>query len=98
MEITVLHNQSILDISIMHTGTVENAFRIAKANNIPLSEKLESGTSLLIPSDVLNDRDVLNYYKSRTIQPATALTEESEIVVEPRGIGYMEIGKTFIVS
>lgn len=82
----------------MHTGTVENAFMIAKANNMPLSEKLTAGASLLIPLDVINDRDVLNYYKSRTIQPATALTEESEVVVEQKGIGYMEIGKTFKVS
>ena len=32
MTITVLHNQSLLDLAIQHTGTIESVFELAEAN------------------------------------------------------------------
>ena len=93
----VLHNQSLLDIAIQHTGSVANVFLIAQANGLAVSDELVAGSELTIP-DVENNNDILNYYSSRAIQPATALTEIVTEIVRQRGIGYMQIGKTFKVS
>ena len=49
--ITVLNNQSLFDISIRYTGTIENAFKIAVANGLSLTDELQPGAQLLIPAD-----------------------------------------------
>lgn len=99
MTITALHNQNLLDISIQHTGTVSNCFKIAVANGLCISNDLIPGQKLIIPDDVVMDNEILNYYTAKNIQPATAyplsVGEETE---EQSGIGYMQIGSTFKVS
>ena len=97
MEITALHNQSFLDISIQHTGSVFNAFAIAVANGCAVSDSPVAGKKYTIPENVENDNDVLNYYKSKGIQPATAITSE-KIIPAGKGIGWMQIGNSFKVS
>lgn len=95
----VLNNQSILDVSIQHTGTVENCFAIAIANGFSVSDLLTAGTSIILPEDLRNDNDVLNYYSAKKIQPATAITEgQSPEIPTLKGIGYMNLGGNFKVS
>lgn len=98
--ITVLNNQSLFDISIRYTGTIENAFKIAVANGLSLTDELEPGAQLIIPSDVEMNNDVVSYFSAKGIQPATGLTEYDLNIANTvqRGIGYMQIGKTFKVS
>ena len=97
--VTVLHNQSLFDISIRYTGTIENAFKIAVANGLSLTDELEPGAQLIIPEVEMNN-DVVNYFAGKGIQPATGLTENDLLIAQTvqRGIGYMQIGKTFKVS
>ncbi|REC47882.1 MULTISPECIES: hypothetical protein [Chryseobacterium] len=97
MKITVLNNQSFLDIAIQHTGTVFNAFAIAAANGMSITEALIPGTQLIIPDTVVIDTDIRDYFKSKGIKPATSVTEEIIPVVKA-GIGKMQITKTFKVS
>ena len=65
MIITVLHNQSILDIAIQHTGNVYNAFAIAKANGLSITHDLTPGETISIPQDIIRDSEVYNYYKTK---------------------------------
>ena len=97
--VTVLHNQSLFDISIRYTGTIENAFKIAVANGLSLTDELGPGAQLIIPEVEMNN-DVVNYFAGKGIQPATGLTENDLLIAQTvqRGIGYMQIGKTFKVS
>lgn len=98
---TVLHNQSLLDFAIQHTGSVLNVFEIAKANGLAISEELSSGTELIIPESVRNNSDILNYYTSKVIQPATAITNfigDGSPEPQLEGIGYWIIGDDNIVS
>ncbi|QIY83414.1 hypothetical protein HER18_07660 [Chryseobacterium sp. NEB161] len=99
MIVTVLHKQSLLDIAIQHTGSVLNVFLIAQANGLAVSDELVAGSELTIP-DVENNNDILNYYSSRAIQPATAITTIIDDNTEPKleGIGYWIIGDDNIVS
>ena len=100
MEVIVLNNQSLIDVAIQHTGTIENAFKIAVANGLSLTEQLEPGAQLIIPEDVQMNNDVVSYFAAKGIQPATGLTENDLLIAQTvqRGIGYMQIGKTFKVS
>ena len=97
---TVLHNQSILDFAIQHTGSAQNAFEIAMANNMSITDQLMAGSELVIPNSIVNDVDVKNYYQSKAIQPATAITTIIDDNTEPKleGIGYWIIGDDNIVS
>lgn len=85
-----------MDIAIQYTGSVFNAFSIAAANGMAISESPVSGSSLVIPDTVVKDEDILRYFRSNGIRPATGLTD-NEHVVERLGIGYMIIDKTFKV-
>ena len=96
--VTVLHNQSLLDFAIQHTGSVDNAFAIAKENGLAVSDVLTPGTELIIPESIENDSAVLNYYVAKKVQPATALTAVVNEDIRQRGIGYMQIGRSFKVS
>jgi len=94
--ITVLHNQSFQDVAIQHTGSVFNAFSIAAANGMAISESPIAGSSLIIPEEMEIDVDVLNYYASKQLQPSTALRDQK--VIEKRGIGIMKVGSNFKVD
>ncbi len=95
--ITALHNQSFQDISIQHTGSVFNAFAIAVANDMAVSDSPVPGNNYIIPDTVEYDDYVFNYYDAKKIKPATGLSSDVQIP-KKRGIGYMQIGKTFKVS
>lgn len=97
MKIRVLHNQSLLDIADMHTGTVLSAFAISVANGISLTDELEPGSELIIPDDVLTDADIQGYYKAKQVRPATAI-QPGEGPEPLEGIGYWTIGRTFVVA
>lgn len=99
MKATVLHNQSLLDIAIQHTGSVLNAFQITVANGISLTDDLTPGLILTIPENVVFDTDILNYYTSKKIQPATAI-ENIENTEEPtqEGISHWAINNDFIIG
>ena len=97
MTTIILHNQSLLDIAIQHTGAVENTFAIAVANGLSLTDDLPAGAEIKIPDSANKDNDVLNYYSAKRLQPATAvimLPEEERL----EGIGYWVIQTDFKVS
>lgn len=97
----VLHNQSLLDFAIQHTGNVTNAFEIAIANGISISDDISSGSTLIIPDSVVMDVDIRNYYQSKAIQPATAITTsviDGEPETQLEGISYWAIYDDFIVQ
>lgn len=97
--VTVLYNQSLFDISIRYTGTIENAFKIAVANGLSLTDELEPGAQLIIPEDVEMNSDVVSYFAGKGIQPATGFEfYDIEITPELEGISYWILNKNFIVQ
>ncbi|MDY3337784.1 hypothetical protein PG279_01160 [Riemerella anatipestifer] len=95
MPITVLHNQSLLDTCLQHTGTIEGVFELAMANNMAITDDVEAGQIMKLPEGIKEDRDIFNYYAAKGIQPATAITE---VVEKCEGIGCWAIGIDFKVS
>lgn len=89
--------QSYLDVAIQHTGKVENAFTIALANGKSITDELSAGSNCFIP-EVIEDKDVFNYYRSKGIQPATAITASSGVAPQLEGISYWAVGYDFKIS
>lgn len=69
--ITVLSNQSLLDIAIQEDGNVLAAFEWALANGISITEELVPGQKLIIPKSVNRDNEIANYFKSKKQNIAT---------------------------
>ncbi|WP_312394742.1 hypothetical protein [Chryseobacterium sp.] len=99
MNAVVLKNQSLLDIAIQTTGTVDNCFAIAVANGFSVSDFLLQDKALFVSDELANNTDVLYNYSLRQIKPATGLTEkEIDDIPTLKGIGYMIVGGTFKVD
>ena len=92
----VLHNQSLLDFTLQHCGTLDALFQTAITNSISITSEIVSGSELLIPVDALVDNDILQFYSIKGIKPAFGNTV-NELLIPELGIGQMAIGTTFIV-
>ncbi|GIJ95156.1 hypothetical protein CAPN002_23740 [Capnocytophaga stomatis] len=99
MKVIVLHNQSLLDTCLQHTGIIESLFDLALANDISVTDDLKAGQEFEVPNNVEKDKDILNYYQAKSIQPATAFSQEDKQVIEkPEGISIWAIHLDFKVS
>lgn len=93
--ITPADRQSLLDIALQTSGSVEAAYDLAAANDVSVSEPLEPG--MLLDTVAVADRKVFERYAARQIQPATELSSEEIAVAPYGGVGYMGIEIDFIV-
>ena len=99
MTITALHNQSLLDLALQHTGTIESVFELAEANILNITDDVQAGKTLVLPAEAFTNKDILAYYTAKNIQPATAFTKEDEQVAKrPEGISIWAINLDFVVS
>lgn len=99
MKAIILHNQSLLDLAIQHTGAVENAFDLALANNRSITDDLEAGDWLMANSQELKaNKDILSYYTAKKLQPATAISGDYSTDNSLQGIDYWTVKIDFVVS
>ena len=99
MTITVLHNQSLLDLALQHTGTIESIFEFAEANALNITDDVVAGRTLVLSAETFTNKDILAYYTAKNLQPATAFTKEDEQVAKrPEGISIWAINLDFIVT
>ena len=102
MTITALHNQSLLDLALQHTGSIESVFELAEANALNITDDVQAGAPLIVPPLLgggARGGDILAYYTAKNLQPATAFTKEDEQVFERlEGISIWAINLDFIVS
>ena len=91
--IEVRQNQSMFDLALMAGGTIECAFELAKENDLSLTGKVIPGTVLSTDQVVTIDSEIQEYYETRKVVPASIVSAEIF-----KGIGYMIIGKDFIVK
>jgi hypothetical protein len=88
METITLESQSLLDIALQETGTIEGIFDLAVANDLSLTDALVPGQKLS-GTAVLN-KGIQDYYTAKGITPATG------DVTLLGGIGYMAVGIDFV--
>ena len=90
-------HQSFLDLAIQHTGTAENAFVLALQNGKSLTDDLVAG-ELLSLENTKNNKDILSYYQSKKLQPATGVSHTGGSSLQLQGIGYWVIQTDFKIS
>lgn len=93
MKKIVLHNQSLLDLCLQHTGSIAGVFELAQANGLSITDDLEAGNALEVADSLIKDKDILSYYTAKNIQPATAWVETATM----QGISYWTINVDFVV-
>ena len=99
MTITALHNQSLLDLALQHTGTIESVFELAKDNALNITDEVVAGNTLVLSAETFTNKDILSYYTAKKLQPATAFSREDEQVFERlEGISIWAINLDFVVT
>ena len=99
MTITVLHNQSLLDLALQHTGTIESIFEFAEANALNITNDVVAGRTLVLPAEAFTNKDILSYYTAKSIQPATAFTKaDEEVFKRLEGISIWAINLDFAIT
>jgi hypothetical protein len=92
--VTVLSEQSLIDIAVQSTGSVESLFELALKNDSSVTEALVPGAGIEV-GGASSNKQVTAYYKAKGLKPATYSSREAESL---SGIGNMAIEINFIVS
>ncbi len=95
MTVTVKPDQSLFDIALQETGSIETVFDMAMANGIGITDELTTGTVLQVAGTVINK--VKNYYTANDIFPASTFTNADRLL-SLEGIEYWGIEIDFNVS
>ena len=99
MTITALHNQSLLDLALQHTGTIESVFELAEANSLNITDDVQAGAPLYLGEGLGVRNEILSYYTAKNLQPATAFSKEDKQIFERlEGISIWAINLDFVVS
>lgn len=66
----VYHNQSLLDFTLQRCGSLQSLLMIALENNISITSKIVPGNYLKIPSNIIKDDEIVEFYSDRNHVPA----------------------------
>lgn len=94
-KIDVLQGQSLYDLAIQETGTIENVFDLAVKNNIAVTDMLPLDTPFIVPKKIEKDKNIVRYYNALNLKPAT---ENKGSIGNAIGINFWTIGIDFTVS
>ena len=100
MKVIVQDRQCLADIAIQVCGSLEAVFAIAEKNGLSVTDDLTAGQILEYdPADV-QDKQIVNIYKTERVVPATSATtnEVNDILGFGEGIGFWAIAYDFVVS
>lgn len=96
---TITERQSLLDVALQHSGSLEAALEIAMLNEASLTDDLMAGQQVLLPENADNS-EVAAYYSVNDLHPASAISQAQilEILEQGEGIEFWGIEFDFIVS
>ncbi len=99
-EVIAQQNQNLFDIAIQEDGTIETAFQWALNNGLSVTSNLEAGQKLVVPHNTNKEQEVVNFFETRNLKPATSTTKLQEAALndELDGIDYWGIGNDFEVQ
>lgn len=96
MEVRVKDRQSLLDMAVETSGSMEAAFRLSEANDVSLTDTLQDGQ--VLDAVAVENADTVRRYSAQNLQPATALSADEMAALAQEGINFMGIEIDFIVS
>lgn len=85
MTIQTQHNQTLIDIALQYTGTVETIFEILQANpRFEIDSQPPAGTEIEIPQHAIKAGNAIvkGFYADNYIVPASAISVEDFAEVE----------------
>lgn len=94
--IIVKDRQTLLDIALQTSGSVEAVVELARANGLSITDELTDGNELATAG--VADATVVSRYEIIGIFPATEASNDERNEMAYEGIGFMGIGIDFIVS
>jgi len=91
-------NQNIFDISLQEYGSIEKVFDLLEDNDkFDLTEDISVYNELKIGREAFK-KDIVEYYNTRNLKPATSISEEEQYLLNNfSGIDYMIIEDDFII-
>jgi hypothetical protein len=91
-------NQNIFDISLQEYGSIEKVFDLLEDNDkFDLTEDVSVYNELKIGREAFK-KDIVEYYNTRNLKPATSISEEEQYLLDNfSGIDYMIIEDDFII-
>ncbi|MFA7448819.1 MAG: hypothetical protein WCY77_10305 [Weeksellaceae bacterium] len=87
--------QSFLDMVLQETGSIEEALKMAVANNRSLTDDLKIGESIQ-GTKIINQK-VVDFFTPEQKKPATAWNK-TQFVTKPEGISFWAINVDFEVT
>jgi len=93
MRTNTVTSQSLFDLAIQSSGTVEAVFALALENDISITSEMVAGQP--VETEEAKGNQIVDYYRVKNIKPATFSGQE---ILSLSGIGYMAIEEDFIVS
>lgn len=95
-KVKIKERQTVLDIAVQTSGSVEGAMKLAVANGLSITVELDDGTELTTVEAV--DGETARRYELERIYPATEASDEDMESMPYGGIELMGIEIDFIVS
>lgn len=104
MKVKVLNNQSIFDIAVQESGTLETVFEIAGANELKITtiDEIPDPTTILniTANEEIDNNNIIEYYKRLKHKVATAASKlciliDSESFILKDSTGAILIVKCF---
>ncbi len=71
--ITVLNRQNLLDVALKQYGKATAVFKLALENKINITGDLKANDTLVILSDGIQDKELVDFYYQKEVEPATAI-------------------------
>lgn len=81
-KIKIAPNQSLADVAIQATGTLEGIITIARANGLSVTQEMAYGIELEVPDYAGMRADIVHFLGGRSIIAATALSMQDEALIE----------------
>lgn len=81
-KIKIASNQSLADVAIQTTGTLEGIVTVAMANGLSVTMDTAYGVDLEIPDYTGSREEIVRFLGGRSIIPATALSVQDEALIE----------------
>ncbi|KAB8153430.1 hypothetical protein EZY14_009360 [Kordia sp. TARA_039_SRF] len=95
-KINIISQQTLFDVSIQLTGTIENVFDFAQENSLSITDSLDINTKVVMPNKKFEQNLTKEYYSKNNLKPSTDISFDQ--VTDLEGIDYWIIEENFIVQ
>ena len=96
MQLTVLHNQNLFDVSIQENGNVLTVFELALLNGKSITDNIEPQDKLEVNNSDLKFVELVDFLAAKEQIVATGSVDTLKL--QPTGIGYMIVENNFIIG